>query len=91
MLHRKIESVSVHQSIPGRILNYGTLVIHGTGGGQGSDPQHRAAAGIPQCRDGGAIGGFEAVSSCRFPVSGEAKSPPEPAPQLENWQPEPGN
>jgi uncharacterized membrane protein YdbT with pleckstrin-like domain len=33
MLHMKIESMSVQQSIPGRILNYGTLVIHGTGGG----------------------------------------------------------
>ncbi len=38
MLHRKIESLSVHQSIPGRLLNYGTLVIHGTGGGQESIP-----------------------------------------------------
>jgi len=33
MLHRKVESISVHQSIAGRILGYGTLVIHGTGGG----------------------------------------------------------
>ncbi len=38
MLHKKIESLSVHQSIPGRILNYGTLVIHGTGGGQEAIP-----------------------------------------------------
>lgn len=38
MLHRKIESLSVHQSIPGRVLNYGTLVIHGTGGGQEAIP-----------------------------------------------------
>jgi len=33
MLHKKVESLSVQQSIAGRILNYGTLVIHGTGGG----------------------------------------------------------
>ena len=33
MLHMKIESMTVQQSIAGRILNYGTLVIHGTGGG----------------------------------------------------------
>ena len=38
MLHRKIESLSVQQSIPGRLLGYGTLVIHGTGGGQESIP-----------------------------------------------------
>jgi uncharacterized membrane protein YdbT with pleckstrin-like domain len=33
MLHMKIESLQVEQTILGRILNYGTLVIHGTGGG----------------------------------------------------------
>lgn len=33
MLHRRIESIAVHQSIAGRILDYGTLTIHGTGGG----------------------------------------------------------
>ena len=33
MLHSKVESIEVHQSVFGRILNYGTLVIHGTGGG----------------------------------------------------------
>jgi len=33
MLHKKIESLAVQQSIPGRLLGYGTLVIHGTGGG----------------------------------------------------------
>lgn len=38
MLHKKIESLSVHQSIPGRLLNYGTLVIHGTGGGHEAIP-----------------------------------------------------
>jgi len=29
----KVESVDVDQSIPGRLLNYGTLTIRGTGGG----------------------------------------------------------
>lgn len=38
MLHRKIESLSVQQSIAGRLLGYGTLVIHGTGGGLESIP-----------------------------------------------------
>lgn len=33
MLHKKIESLAVHQSVAGRIFGYGTLVIHGTGGG----------------------------------------------------------
>jgi uncharacterized membrane protein YdbT with pleckstrin-like domain len=33
MLHRRVESISVHQSIAGRLLGYGTLVLHGTGGG----------------------------------------------------------
>lgn len=33
MLHRRVESISVHQSIAGRVLGYGTLVLHGTGGG----------------------------------------------------------
>lgn len=28
----RIESLSLHQSILGRLLNYGTLVVHGTGG-----------------------------------------------------------
>jgi len=38
MLHRRIESIAVHQSIAGRLLGYGTLVIHGTGGGFESIP-----------------------------------------------------
>ncbi len=38
MLHKKIESLAVQQSIPGRMLGYGTLVIHGTGGGLESIP-----------------------------------------------------
>jgi len=38
MLHKKIESLSVQQSIAGRIFNYGTLVIHGTGGGREAIP-----------------------------------------------------
>ncbi|MBV8063394.1 MAG: PH domain-containing protein [Nevskia sp.] len=38
MMHKKIESLSVQQSILGRILNYGTLVIHGTGGGREAIP-----------------------------------------------------
>ena len=38
MLHKKIESLAVQQSIPGRMLGYGTLVIHGTGGGQEAIP-----------------------------------------------------
>jgi hypothetical protein len=33
MLHKKIESLTVHQSLLGRLLGYGTLAIHGTGGG----------------------------------------------------------
>ena len=32
MLLPKIESVSVHQNIPGRILNFGTVTVTGTGG-----------------------------------------------------------
>ncbi|MGI9329390.1 MAG: PH domain-containing protein [Gammaproteobacteria bacterium] len=31
--HSKVESFIVHQSIPGRLLNYGTLIVQGTGGG----------------------------------------------------------
>jgi uncharacterized membrane protein YdbT with pleckstrin-like domain len=34
MLHKKVESISVHQTILGRVLGYGDVVIHGTGGGQ---------------------------------------------------------
>ena len=37
----KVESVSVSQSIPGRILGYGTIVIRGTGGT--NEPFHRIA------------------------------------------------
>jgi hypothetical protein len=33
MLHRKVESIEVQQSLAGRLLGYGTLVLHGTGGG----------------------------------------------------------
>jgi len=33
MLHRRVESIAVHQSIGGRLLGYGTLALHGTGGG----------------------------------------------------------
>lgn len=29
----KVESVDVNQSIPGRLLDYGTIVVHGTGSG----------------------------------------------------------
>jgi uncharacterized membrane protein YdbT with pleckstrin-like domain len=32
MFLHKIESVSVDQSVPGRMLGYGTLALHGTGG-----------------------------------------------------------
>lgn len=38
MLHKRVESISVHQSIPGRLLDYGTLVLHGTGGGREGIP-----------------------------------------------------
>jgi uncharacterized membrane protein YdbT with pleckstrin-like domain len=38
MLHKKVESLQVQQSILGRILGYGTLVIHGTGGGRETIP-----------------------------------------------------
>jgi uncharacterized membrane protein YdbT with pleckstrin-like domain len=33
MNRQKIESVDVHQSIFGRILNYGTIIVRGTGSG----------------------------------------------------------
>lgn len=33
MLHKKVESIEVHQGLTGRLLGYGTLVLHGTGGG----------------------------------------------------------
>ena len=32
ILLTKVESISIHQSIIGRILNYGTVIITGTGG-----------------------------------------------------------
>lgn len=32
--HSKVESINVHQSVFGRIFNFGTLVINGTGGGK---------------------------------------------------------
>ena len=32
--HSKVESFSIYQSIMGRILGFGTLIIHGTGGGK---------------------------------------------------------
>jgi hypothetical protein len=38
MMHMKVESLEVQQGIPGRILNYGTLVIHGSGGGRETIP-----------------------------------------------------
>jgi uncharacterized membrane protein YdbT with pleckstrin-like domain len=38
MLHKRIESLSVQQSIAGRIFGYGTLLIHGTGGGREAIP-----------------------------------------------------
>lgn len=33
MLLAKVEQLKVDQSIPGRLLNYGTIMLHGTGGG----------------------------------------------------------
>jgi uncharacterized membrane protein YdbT with pleckstrin-like domain len=33
MMHMKIESLELQQGIAGRILGYGTLLIHGSGGG----------------------------------------------------------
>lgn len=33
MLHKKVESIEVQQGLAGRLLGYGTLVLHGTGGG----------------------------------------------------------
>jgi uncharacterized membrane protein YdbT with pleckstrin-like domain len=38
----KVETVDVDQGITGRVLGYGTLVVHGTGGGW--EPLHRLAA-----------------------------------------------
>jgi len=32
--HSKVESFTVDQSIPGRMLGFGTLVVNGTGGGK---------------------------------------------------------
>ena len=32
--HSKVESINVHQGIFGRIFDFGTLVINGTGGGK---------------------------------------------------------
>jgi uncharacterized membrane protein YdbT with pleckstrin-like domain len=40
--HKNVESFSVDQSIPGRILNFGTVCINGTGG---------ASAPIPRIAD----------------------------------------
>ncbi|MDR2012675.1 MAG: PH domain-containing protein [Rhodanobacter sp.] len=34
LLHSKVESFNVEQSILGRTLNYGTVIVHGTGGGR---------------------------------------------------------
>jgi len=33
MSHNKIESILMEQTVTGRILNYGTLLVHGTGSG----------------------------------------------------------
>lgn len=33
MLHKKVESIEVQQGLAGRMLGYGTVVLHGTGGG----------------------------------------------------------
>ncbi|MBL6750295.1 MAG: PH domain-containing protein [Nevskia sp.] len=38
MLHKRIESIAVQQSIGGRMLGFGTVVLHGTGGGFESIP-----------------------------------------------------
>jgi len=32
--HSKVESFNVHQGIAGRIFGFGTIVVHGTGGGK---------------------------------------------------------
>jgi uncharacterized membrane protein YdbT with pleckstrin-like domain len=32
LLHAKVESLRVEQTIPGRIFNFGSILIHGTGG-----------------------------------------------------------
>ncbi len=32
--HSKVESMNVHQSVLGRLLNFGTLTVQGTGGGK---------------------------------------------------------
>lgn len=36
--HKKVESFHVHQSIIGRIFDYGTIIIIGAGGGKTSIP-----------------------------------------------------
>lgn len=38
MLHKRIESIAVQQSVAGRLLGFGTVVLHGTGGGFESIP-----------------------------------------------------
>lgn len=42
VLLSKVEAIKVEQSIPGRILDFGSIVITGTGGSR--DPYHRIAA-----------------------------------------------
>lgn len=38
MLLQRVESIQVYQSIPGRIFNYGSIVISGTGGSKDPFP-----------------------------------------------------
>jgi len=42
VLLSKVEGIQVHQSLVGRLLNFGSIVVTGTGGSH--DPYHRIAA-----------------------------------------------
>ena len=55
MVRNKVESVDVVQSFMGRMFNYGTILVRGTGRHFGALPVRRESVAVPQ-RDYRAIG-----------------------------------
>ncbi len=47
MLNSKIESIGVEESLFGRMLGYGTVVVRGTGWNTRAIPQGRSPTGVP--------------------------------------------
>ena len=51
MSHNRVESITVNQGIPGRIFNFGTISIYGTGAGMSPIPKVHDPLGFKRAQN----------------------------------------